>query len=65
MTNIVFISDFFANEIRGGAELCNDALITLLRKKYTVKAVKSIEVSSQLLDEHFSIQSFYHLRTVD
>tara|TARA_Y100001970_G_C14237663_1_gene862858 strand:+ start:76 stop:1716 length:1641 start_codon:yes stop_codon:yes gene_type:complete len=65
MTNIVFISDFFANEIRGGAELCNDALIALLRKKYTVKTVKSIEVNPQLLEEHldsfFIIANFFML----
>ena len=57
MTNIVFISDFFANEIRGGAELCNDALIGLLRKRYTVKTVKSIEVNPQLLEDN--IDSFF------
>ena len=28
--DIIFISDFFLGEVRGGAEFCNDALIHLL-----------------------------------
>ena len=65
MTNIVFISDFFVNEIRGGAELCNDALINLLRKKYNVTTVKSSEVTPQLLnnstDSFFIVANFFML----
>ena len=30
--NICFISDFYADEIIGGAELCNDALIINLEE---------------------------------
>ena len=37
MKSIIHIADFYANEIRGGAELCNDALIKLLRKKSPIK----------------------------
>ena len=65
MTKIVFISDFFANEIRGGAELCNDALIKLLRERYDVVTVKSSEVAPQLLQENlnsfFIIANFFML----
>ena len=65
MTKIVFISDFFANEIRGGAELCNDALIKLLRKKYDVTTVKSSDVNPYLLQENlnsfFIIANFFML----
>ena len=65
MTKIVFISDFFANEIQGGAELCNDALIGLLRKRYTVNTVKSIEVNPELLEKNtnsfFIIANFFML----
>jgi len=62
---IVFISDFFADEIRGGAELCNDALIKLLRQKYTVETIKSVNVTESLLENNrdgfFIIANFFML----
>ena len=65
MTKIVFISDFFADEIRGGAELCNDALIGLLRDRYTVETIKSAFVTPELLlknlDSFFIIANFFML----
>ena len=65
MTKIVFISDFFADEIRGGAELCNDALIGLLRDRYTVETIKSALVTPDLLlnnlDSFFIIANFFML----
>jgi hypothetical protein len=39
MKKIIFVSDYFIDEIHGGAEFCNDALITEhLQKKYNVFA---------------------------
>ncbi len=42
MKNIIYISDFFANEILGGAELSDKVLIDyLIQEGYNVKTVKS------------------------
>lgn len=65
MTKIVFISDFFANEVRGGAELCNDALIKRLEVRYIVEKVKSANVTPAMilsnLDDTFIIANFFLL----
>ena len=65
MTKIVFISDFFADEVQGGAELCNAALINLLEKRYTIEKVKSVNVTPDLilnnLDSFFVIANFFML----
>ena len=48
--NIVFISDFFLDEVRGGAEFCNEALIALLENQYTLDRVKSNLVTPTLIN---------------
>ena len=65
MTEVVFISDFFADEIQGGAELCNAALIGLLQKRYKVEKIKSVDVTPEAildnLDSFFIIANFFLL----
>jgi len=42
MKNIIYISDFFVNEIIGGAELSDDVVIQFLTNKgYNIKTIKS------------------------
>ena len=42
MKNIIYISDFFVNEIIGGAELSDDVVIQfLINEGYNIKTVKS------------------------
>jgi len=42
MKNIIYISDFFVNEIIGGAELSDDVIIQFLTNKgYNIKTIKS------------------------
>jgi len=51
MQNIIFIADFFSNEIRGGAELHSEEIIKCLSERgYEVSKLKSQNVSSELLD---------------
>ena len=66
MTNkVVFISDFFLNEIRGGAEYCNEALINLLKDKYEVLLAKSATVTPDFIETHkdgfFIVANFFQL----
>jgi len=50
MKKIVFVSDYFLDEITGGAELCNDALIEdYLKHKYDVLKIKSININIEFL----------------
>jgi len=62
---IIFISDFFINEIVGGAEFCNDALINLLKKKIKVDSIKSSQVTTSFIESNkecfFIIANFFHL----
>jgi glycosyltransferase involved in cell wall biosynthesis len=62
---VVFVSDYFLNEIRGGAEFCNDALIRLLQKQYSVKLLKSQFVSPETIEENkdcfFIVANFFLL----
>tara|TARA_R110002074_G_scaffold237176_3_gene409029 strand:+ start:6287 stop:7942 length:1656 start_codon:yes stop_codon:yes gene_type:complete len=62
---VVFISDYFLNEIRGGAEFCNDALIRLLQKQYSVKLLKSQLVTPDTIEENkdwfFIVANFFLL----
>lgn len=49
--NIVFIADFFADEVLGGGELNNEELIRLLIERgHTVSEIKSSRVSPVLLN---------------
>ena len=48
MKKLVFISDFFVNEINGGGEICDDVLISELRKRgVKVCPFKSREVTTK------------------
>lgn len=70
MNNIVFIADFFSDEIPGGGELNNDELIRQFTKMgHRVFRLKSGNVTRRLLEEFFSsdkstnfiISNFIHL----
>ena len=65
MTKIVFISDYFIDEILGGAEKCNAALIKQLEKEHTVEQHKSASVTLEFLKENsssfFIIANFFQL----
>ena len=68
MTKIIFVSDFFANEVRGGAELCNDALIKRLEERYEVEKIKSANVTPELIlksiGKLFIVANFFMLSEV-
>jgi len=49
MTKIAFIADFFVDEVSGGAEICDDILISLL-KADDIKVVKL--KTSEIIDKH-------------
>ena len=52
MKKVVFISDFFVEEIAGGAEICDDVLIKELRSKgIKVSKFKSAEFT----EKHFHL----------
>jgi len=52
MNKIVFIADFFANEIAGGGELNNQELIEILRERGThVLEVKSNKLTPEFISE--------------
>lgn len=51
---IFFISDFFVDEIKGGAEIVDDNLIALLgAKKVDVEKIKSHQLSESFLKQNF------------
>jgi len=68
MSKIVFIADFYASEIKGGAEICDDILISLLREDNTkVITFKSQEITTKHINLyrkcgfHFIISNFVQL----
>lgn len=66
MTNkLIFISDFFIDEITGGAEFCNDALISLLSSDVEVVKIKSQHVTRDFIynnkDCFFVVANFFML----
>ena len=69
MTNvdvdIIFISDFFLGEVRGGAEFCNDALIRLLMPDVRTVGIKSQLITPGLIANHsdkfFVVANFFLL----
>ena len=50
MTKILFIADFFVEDITGGGELNNEELITILRKKNSLIQLRSHLVDDKSLD---------------
>ena len=62
---VIFISDFFINEIRGGAEFCNDALINSLSHRYSFEQVKSQTITPNFIKQNsdcfFIIANFFLL----
>tara|TARA_R100000664_G_C2760058_1_gene150677 strand:- start:12110 stop:13765 length:1656 start_codon:yes stop_codon:yes gene_type:complete len=66
MSDIFFISDFFADEINGGAERCNEAFIQLLGEDFNVSKVLSRNVDLDFIQENknafFIVANFFHLR---
>ena len=64
-SKMVFISDYFLDEIRGGAEYCNEALIGLLESKYEVLRAKSATVTPAFIETHedsfFIVANFFQL----
>jgi hypothetical protein len=65
MNKIIFISDYFIDEILGGAEKCNDALIQYLSKDFSVKKIKSRFVNAPFIlenkDSFFIVANFFEL----
>jgi hypothetical protein len=62
--NICLVSDFYSDEIIGGAELCNDALITNLEKNnISVKKYKSNNISLEEINSNnfYIIANFFLL----
>ena len=49
MNKIIFIADFFADEILGGGELNNEEVIKLLGKKYQIYKINSRSCSLEFL----------------
>mgnify|MGYP003128537444 CR=1 FL=1 len=53
MNKIIFIADFFANQILGGGELNNQALISVIENKgYSVLKVQCADVTLDLIERH-------------
>jgi glycosyltransferase involved in cell wall biosynthesis len=65
MNKVVFISDFFLEEVRGGAEFCNDALISLLGGDIEILKIKSQQVDLNFVssnqDSFFVVANFFML----
>ena len=56
MSKLVFVSDFFVNEVKGGAEIVDDHLTNLLSKKQiSVTKIKSQNLTEIDKDELFDI----------
>lgn len=51
MTDVLFVSDFYLDEILGGGEKNNDAFLKLLSKKYNVEKIKSQFVTIDFLNK--------------
>lgn len=62
--NICFISDYYVDEILGGAEICNDVLITKLEEKgLYIKKYKSknLQLNDIVNDNFYIIANFFQL----
>lgn len=64
---VIFISDYFLDEVTGGAEFCNDSLIkNYLSKNYEVYKLKSSTININFLldnkDEFYIIANYMQLK---
>ena len=64
--DIIFIADYFADELLGGGELNNDYLCDLLEEKgHSISKIKSREVSAEYIKQngskHFIVANFVEL----
>jgi len=63
---VIFISDFFIDEIRGGAEFCNDAMMNSLKHKFTFERHKSETITPLFINNNrdcfFVIANFFLLQ---
>jgi glycosyltransferase involved in cell wall biosynthesis len=62
---VIFISDFFISEVRGGAEFCNDALMNSLAHHFTFDRRKSETITPQFIQANrecfFIVANFFLL----
>ena len=61
---ILFISDFYIDEIIGGAEICNDYLIqSLISNQIKIDKVKSINVTTKIINNYdfYIIANYFQL----
>jgi len=62
---VIFISDFFIDEINGGAEFCNDALMNSLAHRYSFERIKSQAVNPAYINQNadcfFIVANFFLL----
>jgi len=68
LNEIIFIADFFANQVLGGGELNNDELIKkIIQKGHSVKTINSHLVTSNFVEENkentFIVANFINLRS--
>lgn len=66
MKDVIFISDYFSNEILGGAEFCNEALIEdYLKQDFNIIRVKSANITKNFIENNknnfFIIANFFLL----
>lgn len=52
MNRIVWISDFFINEVNGGAEVCDEAAMGHLSKKYNIIKIKTRDLLEDIINEN-------------
>jgi hypothetical protein len=69
MLNIIFLSDFFSNEIQGGAEFSDEALIEELSLEFNIEKIKCSNFqrwsqNKDLKQYYFIISNFIHLDSV-
>ena len=62
---VIFVSDFFINEVTGGAEFCNDALMNSLKHRFTFEPRKSETITTQFINDNkdcfFVVANFFLL----
>jgi len=65
MIKVFLISDFFIDEVKGGAEFCNDALIKLLTPDIKIISLKSkkttVDFVEKNLNSFFIVANFFQL----